>query len=219
MQAALAVADAFARHGEHALLALRVELGHVGLGRDVVDVRVADDDLGKARSVGNALDHGGGAAVRVARAVHARDVRLERGTLALHLNAVCGHQLSVDLLADGGDDHVAGDGELLAGLDGATSAGLVGLAEDHLVAQQLAAALLVRRDVNPVDRAVFLLDGRGQLDEFDALVDGELELVLVGGHELLRAAVEDGRMRTHALCNARGVHGGVARADNDDVAA
>ena len=26
-------------------------------------------------------------------------------------------------------------------------------------------------------------------------------------------------MRTHALCNARGVHGGVARADNDDVAA
>ena len=26
-------------------------------------------------------------------------------------------------------------------------------------------------------------------------------------------------MRAHALCNARGVHGGVARADNDDVAA
>ena len=64
-----------------------------------------------------------------------------------------------DLLADGGDDHVAGDGELLAGLDGAAAAGLVGLAEDHLVAQQLAAALL---------------DGRGQLNELDTLVDGEL---------------------------------------------
>ena len=122
-------------------------------------MRVTDDDLSKACGIGNALDHGGGAAVRVARAVHAGDVRLERGTLALHLNAVRGHEIGVDLLADGGDDHVAGDGELLAGLDGAASAGLVGLAEDHLVAQQLAAALL---------------DGRGQLDEFDALVDGEL---------------------------------------------
>ena len=122
-------------------------------------MRVTDDDLGKARGVGNALDHGGGAAVRVARAVHAGDVRLERGTLALHLDAVRGHQLSVDLLADGGDDHVAGDGELLAGLDGAAAAALIRLAENHLIAQELAAALF---------------DGRGQLDEFDALVDGEL---------------------------------------------
>ena len=122
-------------------------------------MRVTDDDLGKARGVGNALDHGGGAAVRVARAVHAGDVRLERGTLALHLNAVCGHQLSVDLLAHGGDDHVAGNGELLAGFDGAAAAALIRLAEDHLIAQELAAALF---------------DGRGQLDEFDALVDGEL---------------------------------------------
>ena len=122
-------------------------------------MRVTDDDLGKARGVGNALDHGGGAAVRVARAVHAGDVRLERGTLALHLDAVRGHEIGVDLLADGGDDHVAGDGELLTGLDGAASAALVRLAEDHLIAQELAAALF---------------DGRGQLDEFDALVDGEL---------------------------------------------
>ena len=43
--------------------------------------------------------------------------------------------------------------------------------------------------------------------------------MLVGGHELLRAAIEDGRMRTHALCNARGVHRGVARADDNDIAA
>ena len=97
--------------------------------------------------------------MRVARAVHAGDVRLERGTLALHLDAVCGHQLSVDLLADGGDDHVAGNGELLAGLDGAAAAALVRLAEDHLIAQELATALF---------------DGRGQLNELDALVDGEL---------------------------------------------
>ena len=97
--------------------------------------------------------------MRVARAVHAGDVRLERGTLALHLNAVRGHEIGVDLLADGGDDHVAGDGELLAGLDGAAAAALVRLAEDHLIAQELAAALF---------------DGRGQLDEFDAVRDGEL---------------------------------------------
>ena len=159
MQAALAVADAFARHGEDTLLALRIELGHVSLSGNVVNVGVADDDLGKACGVGNALDHGGGAAVRVARAVHAGDVRLERRALTLHLDAVCGHEIGVDLLADGGDDHVAGDGELLAGLDGAAAAGLVGFAEEHLIAQELATALF---------------DGRGQLDEFDALVDGEL---------------------------------------------
>ena len=80
-------------------------------------------------------------------------------TLALHLDAVCGHQLSVDLLAHGGDDHVAGNGELLAGFDGAAAAALIRLAEDHLIAQELAAALF---------------DGRGQLDEFDAVRDGEL---------------------------------------------
>ena len=122
-------------------------------------MRVTDDDLGKACGVGNALDHGGRAAVRVARAVHAGDVRLERGTLALHLDAVRGHEIGVDLLADGGDDHVAGNGELLAGFDGAAAAALVRLAEDHLIAQEFAAALF---------------DGRGQLDEFDAFVDGEL---------------------------------------------
>ena len=122
-------------------------------------MRVTDDDLSKACGIGNALDHGSGAAVRVARAVHAGNVRLERGTLALHLNAVRGHEIGVDLLADGGDDHVAGDGELLAGLDGAAAAALIRLAEDHLIAQELATALF---------------DGRGQLDEFDALVDGEL---------------------------------------------
>ena len=97
--------------------------------------------------------------MRVARAVHARDVRLERRTLALHLNAVCGHQLSVDLLAHGGDDHVAGNGELFAGFDGAAAAALVRLAEDHLIAQEFAAALL---------------DGRGQLDKLHAVRDGEL---------------------------------------------
>ena len=159
MQAALAVADALARHGEHALLTLRVELSHVSLGGNVVDVRVTDDDLGEARGVGNALDHGGGAAVRIARAVHAGDVRLERGTLALHLNAVCSHQLGVDLFADGGDDHVAGNCELLAGFDGAAAAALVRLAEDHLIAQELAAALL---------------DGRGELNKLNAVRDGEL---------------------------------------------
>ena len=122
-------------------------------------MRVTDDDLGKACGIGNALDHGGGAAVRVARAVHAGDVRLERGTLALHLNAVRGHEIGVDLLADGGDDHVAGNGELLAGFDGAAAAALVRLAEDHLIAQKLATALF---------------DGRGQLDKLHAVRDGEL---------------------------------------------
>ena len=201
LQAALALA--LAGHLENAVLGDGVGLGDERLRGDLILVGHADHSFGKARGVGNALDHGRGAAVRVARAVHALDIGLKRGALALHLDAVCGHEVGIDLLADGGEHEVAGDGELLAGLHGAAAAGLVGLAEHHLVAQQ---------------HTLGLLDGSGQLDELHALVDGELQLVLVGGHELLGAAVENGGVRAHALGDAGGVHGGVARADDHDVA-
>ena len=102
---------------------------------DLILVGRADHGFGEARGVGNALDHGGGTAVRVTRAVYALDIGLKRGAFALHLDAVCGHEVGIDLLADGGEDEVAGDGELLAGLHGA-AAEVVRLAEHHLVAQQ-----------------------------------------------------------------------------------
>ena len=44
------------------------------------------------------------------------------------------------------------------------------------------------------------------------------QLVLIGGHVFLRAAIDDRCLRAHALCHAGGVHGGVARADHDDAA-
>ncbi len=103
-----------------------VGLGDERLRGDLILVGSADHSLGEAGGVGNALDHGRGAAVRVARAVHALDIGLKRGTLALHLDAVCGHEVGIDLLADGGEDEVAGDGELLAGLHGAAAAALSG---------------------------------------------------------------------------------------------
>ena len=200
LQAALALT--LAGHLEDAVLGDGVGLGDERLRGDLILVGCADHGFGKACGVGNALDHRGGAAVRVARAVHALDIGLKRGALALHLDAVCGHEVGIDLLADGGEDEVAGDGELLAGLHGAAAAGLVGLAEHHLVAQQ---------------HTLGLLDGSGEFNEGNTLVDGELELVLIGGHELLGAAVEDGGMCAHALGNAGGVHRSVTGTDDNDI--
>ena len=141
--------------------------------------------------------------MRVACAPDAFDVRPEGGTLALHLDAVCGHQLRIDALADGGDHEVAGDLKERACSDRCAASGGVRLAKLHLFKTKC---------------AVLLLDGSGQLDQLHALLDREHQLVLVGGHFLLRAAVDDGgRLRAHALCHARRVHGGVARADDDHM--
>ena len=162
---------------------------------------LADNDLGEFGSVGNTLDHGGRTAVAVAGGIDALDVGLEVRTLAAHFNAVGGHQLGVDLLADGGNDQIAGNLKEFAGGDGRAAAGGVRFAQGHLLQSQL---------------AVSLLDRRGQLDKFHAVVHGQLQFMLVSGHIFLGAAVDDGGIRTHTLGESRGVHGGVARADDYD---
>ena len=204
VEAAAALAAGAAGHVERALLGDGVGLGGIGLLGDLVGVRCTDDGLCKGSGVGNALDDGRGTAVRVTGGPDVFNVGLEGRALAAHFDAVFSHELRVDLLADGGEDEVARDLKRLAGGDGAAAAGSVGLAELHLAADQ---------------PAVLLLDRCGQLVEVHALVDGELQFMLVGGHFLLRAAVDDrGGGCAHALGDAGGIHRGVARADDDHVA-
>ena len=97
-----------------------------------IGVRFADDSFRKRSCVSNALDNRRGAAVCVACAPDVLDVGLKGGAFALHLDAVIGHELGVDLLADRRDDEVARNLKELAGSEGGTPAGSVGLAELHL---------------------------------------------------------------------------------------
>ena len=180
-------------------------LGDVSCFGNLIGMCFTDDDLGKLRCVGNAFNDGRRAAGRVACGIDAGNVRLECGTaLGVNFNAVGLQALGIDLFADGGDDQIAGDLHGLAGSDGTAAAGSIGLAQLHDVQQQLAVGLLHRS---------------GQLDKVDAFVNGQLQLMLVSGHVLLRTAVDDGGTGAHALCNAGSVHRGVASADNDDIAA
>ena len=96
-------------------------------------MRFADDCFCKAGRVGDTLDNCRGAAMCVACAPDVLDVGLKSGAFALHLDSVIGHELGVDLLADRGDDEVARNLEELAGSEGGTPAGSVGLAELHLL--------------------------------------------------------------------------------------
>ena len=105
---------------------------------------LADDDLGKARRVRDALDDGGRAAGCVAGDVDVFNIGLKGGTLLrVQLDAVGREQGVVDLLADGGDNEVAGDLDCLARGNGASSAGGVRLTQLHLVTDQLAGLVYV----------------------------------------------------------------------------
>ena len=204
VEAASALTAGAGGHLQDALLGNRISLGRISLLGNFIRVRLADDGLRKRGGVRNALDNGSGASVRIACRPDVFHVGLEGRALAAHFDAVFGHELRVDLLADGRDDQIARDFKRFAGGDGAAAAGCIGLAELHLIADQL---------------AVLLLDGSRQLDQLHALVDGKLQLMLIGGHFLLRAAVDDGGGgRAHALGDAGCVHGGVACADDDHMA-
>ena len=136
--------------------------------------------------------------MRVARAPDAVHIGLKGRAFAAHFDAVCSHQCTVDLFADGGDDKIARNFHKFACADRCTASGYVRLAKTHFLA---------------AEHTVFLRDRSRQLEHLDALVDGELQLMFVGGHFLLRAAIDDGRaLCAHALGDARRVHRRVARA-------
>ena len=176
-QAARTLAAGVLRHFQNALLRDGLRLRRIGRRRDLVGMRLADNGFRERGGIGNALNDGRGAAMRVARAPDVFDVGLEGGAFALHFNAVCGHELCIDLFTDGREHQIARDLKEFAGPDRCAASGSVRLAELHLLKTQL---------------AVLLLDGDCQLDHLNAFVDGEFQLVLVGGHFLFGAAVDDG---------------------------
>ena len=145
------------------------------------------------------------AAQRITGSIDAGNVRAEgRTALRAERDAVVRKHLLLDLLADCGDHEVARQLDRLAGRNRAAASGGIRLAEAHL---------LTRQD------AVFLLDGRGQLEEVHAILHGKLQLLRIGGHKAARSAVDErhGR-RAAALCHAGSIHGGVAAADDGDMA-
>ena len=204
LEATLALPADASAHGQNALLGLGVGLGDVSLLRDVVGVGLADDRLGKGGGVGDALHHGGGAALGVTGGVHALHVGLEGGTaLLIQLDAVGGHQGVVHLLAHGGDHQIAGDVEEHTAAHGTAAAGGVRLAQHHLLTLQ---------------HAVGLLNRSGQLGKFHTVRQRQRQLMLVGGHILAGTAVHQRHMLgAAALGKARRVHGGVAAADDGDI--
>ena len=111
-------------------------------------------------------------------------------------------------LADRLHDRVDGDDELAAGDRlGPAAAALVGIAESHLCAADALDAVVAD------DR-----HGARQEADLDALVAGELDLVLVGRHLVLGPPVEQQRdVGAESLRLDRDVDGGVAAADDGDA--
>ena len=134
--------------------------------------------------------------------------------LAVHHGAALGVQRgvagfvqrAVNFLADGGDDGAGGDVRRFAGVHRAAAAGGIGRAQLHHGAGQL---------------AVLHADGGQQLHELHAVLDGLGQLLLVGGHVPLGAAVDQPHLlhAGNAFGGAGGVHGGVAAADDHHVSA
>ena len=158
--------------------------------------------------VGDGLHEGGRPAAAVAGGpdvVHARG-GAGRAAAAVDLDARALVEARLDLLAHGADDGRCRDVDGLARALRATAAGLVRLAEAHDLASEL---------------AVGHADGRQELAQLHALLQRELQLLLVRRHLLLGAAVGDAHVlhALGALGHARGVHGGVACAHDHDVGA
>ena len=190
---------------EDALLGDAALPGGDGLLRDSGLVGVADDLLGEGGGVGDALHHRGGAPEHVSGGVDPGQVGGEgRTALLAHMDAVGGQLVVVHPLAHGGDHRVAGELHRLAGVHRGAAAALVGLAQLHLPAQEL---------------AVLLLHGGDQLQELHPVGHGQLQLLSVGGHVLLGPPIDQGAaLRPGTEGQPGGVHGGVAAAHHRHVA-
>ena len=185
---------------ENALFGNGVRPGGHGLGGNLKLVGLPNDGVCEPLGVGDALHHRGGAPHGVAAGVDALYVGAEvRQALGVHLHAAGGEELAFHLLAHGGDYGVALDFHKFPGGLRLPAALLVGLAQLHFLAAEL---------------AVLLLHGGHQLQEAHAVGNGQLQLLRVGGHVLLRPAVhQGGGLRSSPESRPGGVHGGVAAAD------
>ena len=204
VQAALALAPGLGR-AEDTLPGDGLVPGDVGVIGDGDAVDAADDGIGEILRVGNALHHGGGAAHGVAAHKDVFQIRAEFGdALGVDLDAVGGEQVAVHPLAHGGDHRIAVDLSEFPGGDGAAAALFIGIAQLHDLTFQL---------------AVDLLYGCHQLQEPDAVLYGQLQLLRVGGHILLRPAVyQRGGLGPGTESSAGRVHGGVAATHHGHMA-
>ena len=204
VQAALALAPSLGR-AEDTLTGDGLVPGDVGVIGDGDAVDAADDGIGEILRVGNALHHGGGAAHGVAAHKDVFQIGAEFGdALGVDLDAVGGEQVAVYPLAHGGDHRIAVDLSEFPGGDGAAAALFIGIAQLHDLTFQL---------------AVDLLYGCHQLQEPDAVLYGQLQLLRVGGHILLRPAVyQRGGLGPGTESSAGRVHGGVAAAHHGHMA-
>ena len=122
--------------------------------------------------------------------------------VVLRLEAETIEQRARGPVAYGHHEEVAADHEGLAGVDGATSATLVLLAEDH---------------ARERERAVAEVDRGGQEVEGHSIGQCGLVLLPVGRHLLAAPPVDDGYCASGAHCGAGRIHGGVSAAHDDDA--
>ena len=204
VQAALALAPGLGR-AEDTLPGDGLVTGGVGVIGDGDAVDAADDGIGEILRVGNALHHGGGAAHGVAAHKDVFQIGAEFGdALGVDLDAVGGEQVAVHPLAHGGDHRIAVDLSEFPGGDGAAAALFIGIAQLHDLTFQL---------------AVGLLHGCHQLQEPHAVGHGQLQLLRIGGHILLRPAVDQrGGLGPGTESSAGRVHGGVAATHHGHMA-
>ncbi|MPM95327.1 hypothetical protein SDC9_142481 [bioreactor metagenome] len=159
----------------------------------------------KALGVGNALYYGGGAAHGVAAAVYAVQICLEVGGAAgVHRDAIICEKLSVHLLAHGRDHRVAVDFYGFAGFHRGAPSGGIRLSQLHPLAQQ---------------GSVLLLHRGHQLQEPNAVGNGQFQLLRVCGHVFLCPAIDQGGgFSSRPQGRAGRIHGGVAAAHHGHMA-
>ena len=205
--AGLAIGADVAPLAQHGLDAV----GAAVAGRVEVHIH-PDDGLNRLGGACDGLHHGARALLPVADYVDAGHAALQgvrvhyRPAPAVQGQAVGLVQGAVHLLPHGGNHRSGGQLHRLSGIHRAAPARGVGGAQLHHRALQL---------------SLRQADGGQQLHELDAVRHGQLQLLLVGGHVPLGAAVDQAHVlhAGDALGRPGGVHGGVASADDDHVLA
>ena len=165
----------------------------------------ADDGVGKGLGVCNALHYCGGAAPCVAAGIDTLQIGLEGGeSNGIHLDAIGGEELALHLFTYGGYHSIAGNLQTLPCGNGLPAAPFVRLAQLHF---------LTRQDTVP------LLYGSRQLQERNAIRQGQLQFLHIGGHILPGAPVDQGRgFGPGPQSGPGGVHGCVAAAHHGHMA-
>src|SRR6266568_3895937 len=186
----------------------------LGDARHVVTREIAVDRFGRELSLGDALDDGPRAHLRVAAGEHAgavgheRAVRDDRLALGLLDALLALEEVEVRHLADRGDRRVALDHEVRPfDRNGSPPAGGVGLAEGHAL------------ELDAADAAVLLDDANRRREELeaDAFVLRVVDLAVVRAHLFSRPPVNDGHVRAEPPRRPGAVERGESAAHDHDL--